>query len=157
MRRDDVMVTPLGHPQVEDPPSIDGLTRIISFAECKEVLHSRDFVTTSQARAPFLGDTLLDIDGGEHVKRRRLEGRLFARPLLQRYESELAPMVDRALAELVPDARGRVHANLDVLIRTILHRIFAAGIDLDPDDPPVYSNVTFMDTFSRFPVWLSGL
>jgi cytochrome P450 len=126
------MIMPLGQSQLEDPPFIYGMSRVTSYAECKEVLQSRDFVTAAQARAPFLGDTLLDIDGEQHVQRRRLESQLFTRPLLQRYEDEqLLPMVDRALVELVRGPDGRVRADLDVLIRTILHRMSASisGID----------------------------
>jgi cytochrome P450 len=111
------------------------MAKITSYRECLEILQSRDFGATGQERAPFLGDTLLDMNGEAHLERRRIESHLFSKSSLRHYEEHhLGPMVEQTLEGLATSSRGAdgvVRADLEVLIRTILHRISAliSGID----------------------------
>jgi cytochrome P450 len=45
----------------------------------------------------------------------------------------------------------------DGTLIAIMHRLYQAGIEPDPDDPPVVETATFYDTYSRYPVRLTRL
>ena len=132
------MVKLLGSPNIEDPGFIAGMTRLTGYRECREVLQSRSFGAFESGgsdRHHFLGDTLLDINGPSHVRRRRLEAQLFSRPSLVGYErGHIRPMIDATLAQLAAGERapdGTVHGDLIAVLRSILYRISAvvSGID----------------------------
>lgn len=46
---------------------------------------------------------------------------------------------------------------LDGTLITILLRLYRAGVEPDPDDPPVRDALTYYDTFSRYPARLTTL
>jgi cytochrome P450 len=118
---------------------LEGKVRITSFVEVDEILRNEEFAAgrTEMESLPFRGRTLLELDGEEHRDRRKLETRLFAKPVLDRYEAEvLAPAIDRCLNE-ADAGRGRdgiVRADLARLSHKMFLQIAAAVIGLDSVD-----------------------
>jgi cytochrome P450 len=122
--------------ELKSAPYIEDMTQLTSFAECDEVLRSRDFIQGShQESAPFVGDSLISLDGDEHFERRRLEAALFRRAALEEYETTmLAPHIRSVIETAAADHRGEdgvVRTDLTQMLRAMLARITAAiaGID----------------------------
>jgi len=129
--------------RLQDPPYLDGMTKLTSFDEIDEVLRSAAFEQGAhQESGPFFHDSLLMIGGDEHFERRRLEAQLFGKEALRYYEGQaLEPVISKCMEEL--DAQrdptdGLVRADVVALTRTMLHRITAVivgidGVDTDED------------------------
>lgn len=127
--------------RVEDPPYIAGATRVILYDEVEEILKSRDFAAGKfeQESLPFRGETVIELDGDEHLDRRRLEAPLFSRSALLYYETEvLERSIQRCIQERVAlrDPDGVVRADLTELTRRMLLQIAAATIGLDDVETP---------------------
>lgn len=117
------------------PEYVNQFQRIESYAEIQEIMRSSAFY---QGRTPerdaFFGDTLIMIDGKEHVERKRRMNPLFSRDAMAYYESHLlTPTIESVMFELraARDAAGIVHSDVVPLIRAMLHRISAqiTGVD----------------------------
>jgi cytochrome P450 len=127
--------------QLQSPPYIAGMERITSFVEADEILRNPEFAAGGfeEESLPFRGRTLLELDGDEHRQRRKLEQPLLAKPMLERYESEiLEPAIERCLAEADAN-RGRdgiVRADLVRVSHRLFLQIAAAVIGLDDVETP---------------------
>lgn len=125
--------------QGQVPDYLADKLRIIAFVEVDEILRNPEFAAgrTEMESLPFRGRTLLELDGNEHRDRRKLETRLFTKPMLDRNESEiLARTIERCLKEA---DRGRgpngiVRADLARLSHSMFLQIAAAVIGLDGVD-----------------------
>lgn len=120
------------------------MLRLAGYDECREVLRSPAFLQASkQESAVFVGDTVLTLDGAEHLQRRRVLSSLFSRAALTAYEREvLGPTIARALD-------GVDRADLVRLARTVFLQLAAATIGLD--------GVTGQATTDRLAGWLYPL
>jgi cytochrome P450 len=108
---------------------------VTSYAEAHEVLRDRRFaggVSRPEGR-DFLGDSLVVIDGPEHLARRRMYLPLMAEAFLVRLEREVAaPVLAAALdRHLAPGADGYERADLVALLRDVYMRLAAALIGFD--------------------------
>ncbi len=128
-------------PPIEIPSYVAGWAIVTDFWEAEEIVKSPAFHAgrMETESLPFRGDTIIELDGEEHLPRRRLESQLFARAALRHYEAQvLDQSIQRCLRDLAaqrgPD--GVVRANLVELTRTILLQIAAAIIGLDAVDTP---------------------
>lgn len=110
-----------------------GMTPVTRFDEVREVLASSRFLQASkQESEPFVGDTLLTLDGVPHRRRRRLLVDLVRVDALRAYETAvLAPTIDAVLGELGEGAERPVRADLVRVARTLFLRLAAATIGLD--------------------------
>jgi cytochrome P450 len=116
------------------PGPYAGALRISSYGEVEEVLRSAAFVQAQhQESSPFLGRTLIVLDGEAHFQRRRIESALFTREALIAYERDvLRPSIDGCLSEAFAASVGpEAAADLIELMRGMLLRITAAisGVD----------------------------
>jgi cytochrome P450 len=123
----------------EIPSYVADWAIVTDFREAEEIVQSADFYAgrMETESLPFRGDSIIELDADEHVPRRQLEGRLFARAALCHYEVDvLDQSIQRCLADLAThrDPDGVVRANLVELARRILLRIAAALIGLDDVD-----------------------
>jgi cytochrome P450 len=121
---------------VEIPGYVADWEIVTDFREAEEIVQSPAFHAgrMESESDPFRADTLIELDATEHVQRRQVEGRLFARTALRHYEADvLEQAVDRCLADLAShrDGDGVVRANLIELARTMFLQIAAAIIGLD--------------------------
>jgi len=121
---------------LEPAPYIKAMTHLTSFAECDEVIRSTDFVQGSHRESsPFVGDSLIVLDGEAHFDRRRLEAALFTRAALDHYEnSMLTPHIRKVIESTAERQRGPdgiVRADLTKMLRAMLARITATitGVD----------------------------
>lgn len=117
------------------PAYVQQYQRVDSYAEIQEIMRSPDF---HQGRTPerevFFGDTLIMIDGDEHLQRKRRLSPLFSREAMGYYEARL---LDPTIADVLADLRSRhagervVRLDFVPLIRSMLHRISAqiTGVD----------------------------
>ena len=123
---------------------MDGMTTagvgalIESYAEAHEVLRDRRFaggVGRPEGR-DFLGDSLVVIDGPEHLARRRMYMPLMAEDFLTRLEREVAvPVLASALdRHLRPGPDGYPRADLVALVRDVYMRLAAALIGFADHD-----------------------
>ncbi len=124
----------------EPPPYVSSMLRIDGYAEIEEILRSKDFVQGShrESRA-FFADSLLVLDGGDHLARRRLESRLLAKTALVHYESaSLTPTIAQSIHESAraSGSDGPVRVDLTPLVRTMLHRISAVVTGIDGVETP---------------------
>lgn len=124
----------------KEPGHIASMTKVAGYGEVNEILRSKDFRQGSHTESrPLFGDSLLLLDGPEHLKRRRLENPLFDRAALIAYDHvALGPMIDQSLEECFaaagPDGKTRV--DLVPLVRTMLYRIAAATTGIDGVETP---------------------
>jgi cytochrome P450 len=115
------------------------------------------------SEAPFLRDTLHELDGPPHIKRRRIMNRLVRPDALERYREEIAiPSVLRQLEELStkPDLDGHYKADLVQISRRIFMEFAAAVIGLDTRPPTAIDKLlVLLDGFHHavhgkfFPNW----
>ena len=127
--------------RVKEHPYLASMTKLTSFGEVEEVLKSRKVSAGKfeQESLPFRGDSLIELDGPEHLVRRRLEAPLFSREALSRYELEvLDPAVERCFAALEGEREedGIIRTDLVRLLRRMLLQIAAAVIGLDDVESP---------------------
>lgn len=124
-------------------PAIEGMQQISDFDEIHEVLRARrSFVQGAYTAGgdEVMRDTVVMLDGDEHLRRRRLLSRLTSDDAVQRYRRDaLHPMIDRTPDEVVREGRGDddiVHTDLVTLTQRCLYRIasVSAGID-SPEEP----------------------
>lgn len=123
------------------PSFIADMVRITSYAEVDEILRNPEFESGEfeEESLPFRGRTLLEINGDEHRRRRKLEIPLMAKAMLERHERDiLAPVIERALREA--DAGRRSDGVVATDLARLTHRMFlqmaAAVIGLDGVDTP---------------------
>jgi cytochrome P450 len=126
---------------LDEPPYIAGMEKVTSYAEANEILRSAEFGAGGfeQESRPFRGRTLLEIDGEEHVRRRKLESPLFTKGMLDRYEQNiLGSAIGRCLTEAAASrgSDGIVRADLVRVTRRMFLQIAAAVIGLDEVDAP---------------------
>jgi len=118
-------------------PAVAEMTHITSPAEVDEILRSTDIAADLHNRDsfPLLGGSVLTLTRTEHLQRRRLEARLFARDALHISEqSVLLPAVKRRLAArtaLRTDPVDPVGDDLLVFSRMVLVEMTARLIGLD--------------------------
>jgi cytochrome P450 len=127
--------------RVTDHTYIASMTKLTSFEEVEEVLKSRKVSAGKfeEESLPFRGDSLIELDGAEHLARRRLEAPLFSGEALTRYEVEvLDPAVERCFADLEADRGedGTIRTDVVRLLRRMLLQIAAAVIGLDDVETP---------------------
>jgi cytochrome P450 len=116
------------------------MTPVDRYDEVREVLTSSRFLQASkQESEPFVGGTLLTLDGDDHRRRRRLLVDLVRMDALRAYETDvLAPTLEQALGEVAGRATSRpAYADLVELARTIFLRLAAATIGLEDATSPV--------------------
>lgn len=126
--------------QVSIPPFIAKMERITSYAEADEILRNPEFGAGQfeEESLPFRGRTLLELDGGEHRQRRRLEVALMVKELVDAKEATvLGPMVEQTLAEAEADRRddGVVAVDLANLSHRMFLQLAAAVIGLEVESP----------------------
>ncbi len=131
---------------MNEPPFIAGMERVTSYQEANEILRSAEFGAGGfeQESWPFRGRTLLEVDGEEHARRRKLEAPLFASRTLDGYEERiLEPAIERCLEEADGNRGddGLVRADLVWLTRRMFLQIAAAVIGLDGVDTPARTDV----------------
>lgn len=121
-----------------EPPYVAGMTRVTSYAEAFRILKSPDFETGrfELESYPFRGETIFELNGDAHSRRRRLETPLFNRWALLRYERDvLAPAIERSFEDisLVRGADGVVRWECDLVrfTRWILLPVASAVVGLD--------------------------
>jgi cytochrome P450 len=118
-------------------PAVAEMTRITAAAEVEEILRSPDIAADLHNRdsSPLLGGSVLTLTRGDHLTRRRLEARLFARDALHVSEQEvLMPAVRRRLASRTAarlDPAQPVTDDLLVFSRMVLVEMTARLIGLD--------------------------
>jgi cytochrome P450 len=122
--------------QAEDLPLVQEMAKLRSYREVEEALRSRDLVSGrfEHESLPFREKTVIELEGEEHLARRRLVSALFGKAALASYETEiLDPAIRRCLAEAASrrSADGLVRTNLVNLTRRMLLQIAAAFIGLD--------------------------
>lgn len=125
--------------QYVDVPYVAGLQQLTDFTEINEVLRSQDFVQGAfeESTPHFLENSLLVLDGPEHLQRRRVEAHLFNKAALAAYKAEeLEPMVDEALTRLRSEADPGEPVRVDLvpLIRQMLCRMVAKIVGIDGID-----------------------
>lgn len=124
----------------QGPPHIAGMTKVSDYRDVNEILRSPSFRQGSHTESrPLFRDSLLLLDGPDHLRRRRLENPLFDRMALVAYDHEaLGPVVERSMEECYATAGpdGRTRVDLVPLVRTMLHRISAATTGIDGVDTP---------------------
>ncbi len=124
-------------------PAVAEMTRITSSTEVEEILRSPDIAADLHNRDsfPLLGGSVLTLTRGDHLTRRRLEARLFARDALHVSEQEvLMPAVRRRLASRVAARRDPTESVTDDLLmfsRMVLVEMTARLIGLDGIDGDV--------------------
>jgi cytochrome P450 len=122
------------------PPFISQHEHIRSYAEIQEIMQSRDFIQgTSPERDLFFGQSLVMIDGKEHLERKKLFSTLFSRGAMVHYETQLLePVISRVMAELSAHrgADGLARTDLVPMVRIMLHRISAKVVGVDGVDTP---------------------
>ena len=113
-----------------DSPLADTVA-IRSYREAKEVLNDADrFAQASKRESwPFVGDTVLTLDGDPHFERRRLLSRLMRHRVLTRFEEDV---IDPTVHELVESSIER-SSSLDLVrfSRRVFLRLAVAMIGLD--------------------------
>jgi cytochrome P450 len=113
------------------------MTWIRSHAEAQEILKSRDFVPTLHKRAsyPIVGESLMTLEGADHLTRRRTEIVMFSRPALLEYEFDLVgPAIRSSVAELISGGSGPIKVDFLRVIRDALLRVSARIVGLDDVD-----------------------
>jgi cytochrome P450 len=110
--------------------------RITSFDEAAEVLSSKEFKQSKDASHQVIGikvQTLVSLNGDEHLQRRRAESALFARAQLRHYELEVMERAfDSRLRALDTSQPGDwARADLLELSRLSLMPTASAVIGLD--------------------------
>jgi cytochrome P450 len=122
------------------PPFVENFQRIESYVEIQEIMRSSDFVQGgSPERRVFFDDTLIMLDGEQHLQRKRIFGPLFSRDAMAFYESQLLdPLIEQVMGELraTRGSDGLARTDLVPLIRNMLHRISARLAGVDGVDTP---------------------
>lgn len=115
-----------------------GMTPVTRYDEVREILASSDVLQASkQESEPFVGGTLLTLDGAEHRRRRRLLVDLVRVDALREHETRvLAPTIEAVLEDLAAGPGRPVRADLVSLARTLFLRLAASTIGLDDVDTP---------------------
>src|SRR4051794_13139401 len=124
---------------VEIPDFVADWEIVTDFWEAEEIVKTPAFHEgrLEDESLPFRGDSIIELDGAEHLPRRRLESQLFARAALRHYETAV---LDQSIQRCLDDLKARrgpdgvVRVNLIELSRTILLQIAAAIIGLDAVD-----------------------
>lgn len=122
------------------PPFAQKLQRFETYAEINEIMRSTEF---RQGGAPerflFLGDTVMLLDGEEHLQRKALLSAIFTRDAMVAYETQLLdPQIEQVMAELqaTRGADGLARADFVPLVRAMLLRIAAKVTGIDGVDTP---------------------
>jgi len=129
--------------RLRKPEEMSEAVRVSAYAEASEVLLSPHFVQGAYGddfTAPFLGRTLLAIDGHPHHARRRIESPLFApEVLLEREHAVTERALDAELSRrrAFVEADGYARADLVELLRRVVMPMAGAIIGLDrvAEDP----------------------
>ena len=121
----------------EVPHFADGMCHLTTYEDISAVLASTSFSVQRGSDPRFVDDTLVNIDGEHHLRRRRLENQLFTAAHRARYEREvLVPLVDRYVDEIEAGCEQGQTARVDLveLGLTLLVHIAAAITGLDGID-----------------------
>src|SRR5438067_5933140 len=100
----------VSRPKMQGAPRfISRMTVIESFIEADEILKSPLFESghLETESLAFRSETLIDVDGREHLERRRVQAKLFTREALRYYEAEI---LDQAIERCFDDLRSRLSA-----------------------------------------------
>ena len=132
----------------------DRIFSAVSYEAVSAVSRSDRFANSAHARAldPFLGRTLISMDGVEHRRNRGLVAPTFSRRAIGDWTATaVAPAVKagiEALLGVADRSNGRVDL-LDNFILDVPARIIVAILGLDDDDTAVFTNAAMtMVTFS---------
>jgi cytochrome P450 len=112
-------------------------TRISDFAEITEIMRSRKFVQGmfAAARETIMRDTLIVLDGKEHLRRRNILNELFSEAAVADLRAlHLVPAIRQCVDELAGMPRsgdGFVRADLVLLVQRCVYRIAAAVAGID--------------------------
>lgn len=128
---------------VQDPPLptfVDGLQRVDTYAELKEIFTSPHFEMAGvPERTTFLEDTLIMSEGQRHSELKQLAAPLMSREALAYYELNLLePVIQAVIAETrgKPGPDGLVRIEAVKLIQSALTRISAGVTGADGVDTP---------------------
>jgi cytochrome P450 len=117
------------------PAYIADFQHVTTYAEILEVMRSPDFAQGgTPERRLFLGDTLVMVEGEEHLERKKRLSTLFSKEAMAYYEGKLLdPVIRETMAELASkrDPDGLVRVEFVTLIRIMLHRISAGVVGVD--------------------------
>lgn len=125
----------------DEPAYLGGMEKVTSYLEANEIFRNAEFSAGGfeEESLPFRGRTLLEIDGAEHARRRKLESPLFTSRTLDGYEAQtLTPAIERCLAEAAAEheGEGALRADLVRVTRRIFLQLAAAVIGFDEVDTP---------------------
>ncbi|TWG96391.1 hypothetical protein L598_002600000210 [Mesorhizobium sp. J18] len=116
--------------------------KISGFSEANEVFRSRKFVQGSHyvARESIMRDTLIVLDGKEHLRRRNILNEIFSEAAVARLRSHhLVPVVQLCMSELAAmplSDDGYIRTDLTLLSQRCVYRIAAAVAGIDGLDEP---------------------